>query len=219
MESGLILLYAILAGGTIGMERTFHGRPAGFRTHILVCVSAALLTLAGKLIITSLGGSDILRADPTRMAQGILTGIGFIGAGVIMKEGLTVRGLTTAASIWMTASVGIVLGLGLTQIAFEAVGLTIIVLIVFRWLELITPTLYYRKLQIHTNKNFPREKFERILDVCEIKSKAISFTIDNTGNKLITMTIVARHRENFQLLAQLLSANPHVEKFSIQFKD
>src|SRR5688500_2189125 len=98
----------------IGFERTFHGRPAGFRTHSLVCIASAIL-----MIVTvyqsqwmTLLEHDAIRTDPTRMAQGIMTGIGFLGAGVIFKEGLTVRGLTTAASIWVTAAIGILIGIG-----------------------------------------------------------------------------------------------------------
>ena len=94
---------ALLIGGLIGFERTFHGRPAGFRTHSLVCVASALLMLVTVYQSDWMTSTpiDTIRTDPTRMAQGIMTGIGFLGAGVIFKEGLTVRGLTTAASIWI----------------------------------------------------------------------------------------------------------------------
>src|SRR6059036_4234756 len=105
---------ALVIGALIGFERTFHGRPAGFRTHSLVCIASAIL-----MIVTVYQGQwmtfvehDAIRTDPTRMAQGIMTGIGFLGAGVIFKEGLTVRGLTTAASIWITAAIGILVGIG-----------------------------------------------------------------------------------------------------------
>jgi putative Mg2+ transporter-C (MgtC) family protein len=100
---------ALLIGGLIGFERTFHGRPAGFRTHALVSVASALLMLVTVYQADWMTAAplDTIRTDPTRMAQGIMTGIGFLGAGVIFKEGLTVRGLTTAASIWVTAAIGI----------------------------------------------------------------------------------------------------------------
>src|SRR5262245_65584373 len=105
---------ALVIGALIGLERSFHGRPAGFRTHALVCVASALLmlvTVYQNEWMTQLA-RDAIRTDPTRMAQGIMTGIGFLGAGVIFKEGLTVRGLTTAASIWVTASIGVLVGVG-----------------------------------------------------------------------------------------------------------
>src|SRR5438552_932324 len=105
---------ALVIGAMIGFERTFHGRPAGFRTHALVCVASALLMLVTvyQHQWMTLLTPDAVRTDPTRMAQGIMTGIGFLGAGVIFKEGLTVRGLTTAASIWITAAIGILVGIG-----------------------------------------------------------------------------------------------------------
>ena len=103
---------ATMAGGLIGLERSYHGRPAGFRTHTLVCVASGLLMLVTMYQAKWFTGAplDTVRVDPTRMAQGVMTGIGFLGAGVIMREGLTVRGLTTAASIWVTAAIGILAG-------------------------------------------------------------------------------------------------------------
>src|SRR6201984_148445 len=135
---------ALVIGALIGFERTFHGRPAGFRTHSLVCIASAIL-----MIVTvyqnqwmTLLEHDAIRTDPTRMAQGIMTGIGFLGAGVIFKEGLTVRGLTTAASIWVTAAIGILLGIGFYFAATVAVILTLGTLSVFRWIETKMPTLF-----------------------------------------------------------------------------
>jgi len=108
------LVGALTAGGIIGLERSFHGRPAGFRTHTLVCLASSLLMLVTLYQSKWLPAMpiDTIRVDPTRMAQGIMTGIGFLGAGVIFKEGLSVRGLTTAASIWITAAIGILIGVG-----------------------------------------------------------------------------------------------------------
>src|SRR5882672_3051455 len=113
LEMILRLLAALLAGAFIGYERSFHGRPAGLRTHVLVCLASAVLMLVTVYEdhwVRVVGES---RLDPTRMAQGIMTGIGFLGAGVIVKEGLNVRGLTTAASIWITAAIGVLAGVGL----------------------------------------------------------------------------------------------------------
>src|SRR5256885_6810125 len=128
---------ALLAGALIGFERTFHGRPAGFRTHSLVCLASSLLMLVTVyqnqwMTVTP---TDAFRTDPTRMAQGIMTGIGFLGAGVIFKEGLTVRGLTTAASIWITAAIGILLGIGFYFAATVGAIATLAVLAAFRFIE------------------------------------------------------------------------------------
>ena len=100
-EISFRLIAALAAGGLIGLERSYRGRAAGFRTHALVCVASSLLmlvTVYESLWFHAEGGARAT-IDPTRMAQGIMTGIGFLGAGVIVKEGLSVRGLTTAASI------------------------------------------------------------------------------------------------------------------------
>src|SRR5213595_2676346 len=139
------VLAALVVGALIGFERTFHGRPAGFRTHALVCVASSLLMLVTVyqnqwMTIVPL---DAIRTDPTRMAQGIMTGIGFLGAGVIFKEGLTVRGLTTAASIWVTAAIGILVGIGFWFAAVVGTAAALIVLALFRFVETRLPSEFY----------------------------------------------------------------------------
>jgi putative Mg2+ transporter-C (MgtC) family protein len=96
---------AIVCGGIIGLERQLRGKAAGIRTSILICLGTELFVGLGS----SFGGE---RVDPTRVLGQVVTGIGFLGAGVIFKEGLTVRGLTTAASLWVTAAVGMAVGMG-----------------------------------------------------------------------------------------------------------
>src|SRR3974390_2870735 len=105
LQVALHLAAAVVAGGVVGMERSYHGRAAGFRTHVLVCLASSFLMLLP--LYPHAWGGDAQRIDPTRMAQGIMTGIGFLGAGAIVRDVLTVRGLTTAASIWATAALGI----------------------------------------------------------------------------------------------------------------
>jgi putative Mg2+ transporter-C (MgtC) family protein len=131
------LVSALIAGGLIGLERTSHGRPAGFRTHALVCVASSLLMLVTLYQWQLLPGipMETVRTDPTRMAQGIMTGIGFLGAGVIYKEGVSIYGLTTAASIWITAAIGILLGVGFYFPAILTTILVLVVLSALRWLE------------------------------------------------------------------------------------
>ncbi|SNS55417.1 putative Mg2+ transporter-C (MgtC) family protein [Noviherbaspirillum humi] len=149
------LLGALAAGGIIGLERSYHGRPAGFRTHTLVCLASSLLMLIMLYQHKWLPGAtpDTIRTDPTRMAQGIMTGIGFLGAGVIFKEGLSVRGLTTAASIWMTAAIGILMGIGFYFPAVLATVLTIGILSVFRRIESRMPSHSYVHHQIRFRRH------------------------------------------------------------------
>jgi putative Mg2+ transporter-C (MgtC) family protein len=109
----LNLLGALFLGMLVGYERSFRGRAAGMRTYGLVCMTSAGLTVLVGLPTYWYGGhSSVAGADPTRVIQGIVTGIGFLGAGVIMKDGFHISGLTTAASIWTAAAIGIMLGVG-----------------------------------------------------------------------------------------------------------
>lgn len=121
------LLVAMVLGGFVGMERQTRGRAAGLRTNILVCLgSAAIIIAFQKLSLEfSLGAESAIRMDPARAAAGVITGIGFLGAGTIIKSKDFVRGLTTAASIWVVSTIGITVGLGEYVIA---VVLTILVL-------------------------------------------------------------------------------------------
>ena len=104
------IFVALIAGGLVGVERTYHGRAAGLRTYALVAFGSALGVAAAQY---DLFGDTRGGGDPTRVIQGIVTGIGFLGAGVIVKEGFSVRGLTTAASIWVVSAIGVVIGAGM----------------------------------------------------------------------------------------------------------
>jgi putative Mg2+ transporter-C (MgtC) family protein len=144
LEMLLRLTAALFSGAFIGYERSFHGRPAGLRTHVLVCLASAVLMLVTVYEDHWVRTAAMeTRLDPTRMAQGIMTGIGFLGAGVIVKEGINVRGLTTAASIWITAGIGVLAGVGLYVPMVASVLLTLLVLSVFRWVETRVPTQAY----------------------------------------------------------------------------
>jgi len=110
----LNLLGALLLGMLVGYERSYQGRAAGMRTYGLVCMASTALTIFVGFASQWYGGDGTQGAvDPTRVVQGIVTGIGFLGAGVIVKDGLSIRGLTTAASIWAVSAVGVLLGVGL----------------------------------------------------------------------------------------------------------
>jgi putative Mg2+ transporter-C (MgtC) family protein len=134
----LRLAAALTVGALIGLERTYHSRPAGFRTYALVSLGSALLMVfaAYAWALAPEGGrsGDALAAS-SRVAQGVMTGIGFLGAGVIFKEGLNIQGLTSAASIWTTAAIGLLIGAGFwypAAIGFVAVLGTMALL---RWAE------------------------------------------------------------------------------------
>ena len=134
-----ILVRVVVAAaltGSIGLERELRDRVAGLRTHMLVGIGAALFT-----IVSAYGWSDFefstasgVVFDPTRIAAQIVTGIGFLGAGAIIRQGITVRGLTTAASLWIVAAIGMAVGAGYYSAALIATGIVLVSLGPFRWL-------------------------------------------------------------------------------------
>lgn len=137
-EMVLRLLLAALFGGIVGMERGSGDRPAGFRTHILVCAGSALIMLVSMY---GFEGFDKVpfeypkNRDSARIAAQVVSGIGFLGAGTILHEGITVRGLTTAASLWMISSIGLATGAGMYSIGAAATIITFITLTAFHSVE------------------------------------------------------------------------------------
>lgn len=126
------VLVAAFVGGLIGIEREYRDKSAGFRTMILISIGACLFTLMSEII----GGPD---KESSRIAASVVTGVGFLGAGVVLKDGVTVKGLTTAAAIWLTASLGMVCGIGEYELVGAVTLLVMIVMWVFppfeRWLD------------------------------------------------------------------------------------
>ena len=163
-EMVLRLLLGAVIGGIIGYERQVHGRPAGFRTHILVCVACVLLMNASGYY-HSLGVSEpaYLRADPGRIAAGAITGVGFIGAGVVLRTGFSIQGLTTAATIWMVSAIGLAVGEGLYLAGIVTTGITMFSLVVLRRIESRMPKLYSRVLTIVTGDNVEEDDIIAVL--------------------------------------------------------
>ena len=113
-EALLRVVIAAVLGGAVGLERELRDRAAGFRTHMLVSIGSALFTIVSAYAFRDflVGGGAVVRADPTRIAAQIVTGIGFLGAGAIIRQGGSIRGLTTAATLWVTAAIGMAVGAG-----------------------------------------------------------------------------------------------------------
>lgn len=125
------LVISALLGGLIGVERELHAKPAGLRTHVLVCMGASMFTL----ISVSIGGIDTSGVDISRVAAGVVTGIGFLAAGSVFREKNRVRGLTTAADLWVLAAIGMATGLGYYVLSVTATVIALVVLTLGRILD------------------------------------------------------------------------------------
>lgn len=212
------LVLAAGAGSIVGIERTYFGRPAGFRTHALVATASSLLMLLTVYQLQAIPNIPIeaIRTDPTRMAQGIMTGIGFLGAGVIIREGLTIRGLTTSASIWMTASIGIMIGSGLLFAALIAVILTVGTLSVLRLVEEKAPTLSFARLRVRFNEgeSTPENEFQAMVTALDFTCTTTTYRAD-THMMQYEMTIRTKDTDNFRKLAETLDGMESVHDFGI----
>jgi putative Mg2+ transporter-C (MgtC) family protein len=220
VEITLHLASAWIAGSLIGLERSFHGRPAGFRTHALVCLASALLMMITLYQADWLPTvvQENVRADPQRMAQGIMTGIGFLGAGVIFKEGLSVRGLTTAASIWITASLGILYGVGFYFPALLGTIATLGTLSAFRWIEAKMPSQYYAHLVIRfaKTKTLSESEVRKLVTSQGFSVANMSYRLDDDGPAFeYRMSIQTLDPENSPRLAKRLRDQKDVQAFRI----
>ncbi len=213
------MLVALAAGAIIGYERSYRGRPAGFRTHALVCLASCVLMLVtvyeAHWMKQTFGN---LQLDPTRMAQGIMTGIGFLGAGVIMQEGLSVRGLTTAASIWITAAIGILAGIGFYFPMVLSVVMVIGILALFRWIERRMPTqaYYHFEIRLARTAGMNEADIRRLVAGHGFSVGQFTYRLDRDGSiRRYTMTIASADRSAAGRLAVALEGETLVQEFRI----
>ena len=210
-----ILLPCILAlifGGLIGFQREKAERPAGLRTHALVCLGSTVFTLISYLGFSSQDG-----VDPTRIAAGIVTGIGFIGAGVIFRQGSLVRGVTTAASIWVVASIGLALGTKLYYLAILATILGFITLSIFKYIEDRVIKLPNYLVRITTSENFTDlNKIITLLEKMSVSVKSKKYELDDENNKRIfTINLFSKDSEFSTRIIEELSKFKEIEKIVI----
>lgn len=145
------LLIASLLGGVLGLERDIHGRDAGLRTHLLVSLGAGVFMVLSEAVATTASVKPGAFADPSRIAAQIVTGIGFLGAGVIIKAGVNVRGLTTAASLWTAAAIGMAAGGGYYLISGFTTVIALSGLILLKHFERAYAKDHYRNLIVTTS--------------------------------------------------------------------
>lgn len=171
-EAGQVL-FAFVIGAIIGIEREFRSKPAGFRTMILICVGSCLFTILSK---------EAAAGTTDRIASNIVTGIGFIGAGVIFKEGISVNGLTTAALIWITAALGMAIGYHNYPITILVAGMVVIVLFILepvqRFIERFHKVKDYRIRSSDTTQTFKKE-LEIFLKTNDLDFRCMKMTKEN----------------------------------------
>jgi putative Mg2+ transporter-C (MgtC) family protein len=217
-EMILRLVLGALLGGIIGFERYTHGRPAGFRTHIIVCVASVLIMMVSvdSHYLTQ-QNPDYIRIDPSRIAAGAITGIGFLGAGVIIKTGFIVQGLTTAACLWIVSAIGLAVGVGLYLPGIIATFITMIALWFLRGIEHKMEKQVFKQVGITTNS---ADK-EKIVEETLKEAKAIVTNInyeyvrrDTTFN--YTFTISVDDKEDLRGLLAKISSIDGISRISIR---
>ena len=191
----LRLIVAAVLGGIVGMERGSGDRPAGFRTHILVCVGSALFMLVSIYgfddiapVTTTLEDDIGTRRDTARIAAQVVSGIGFLGAGTILHEGLTIKGLTTAASLWIVSAIGLAVGSGMYLLSTVATMLTMLTLVSFRTREKrFAGTRSDRRFIRVVTRNTPGiiTEITAFLSDCGIKVKTLNVKTDNKNGNII----------------------------------
>lgn len=201
---------AWVAGMVVGWERSYNGRAAGLRTHALVSLAAAAAMVVSYQPPAAYGvWTAPVQLDATRLAPGVLTGIGFLGAGVIFKDGASVQGLTTAATIWATAVFGMLFGLGLLAPgALAALGV-LATLTLLRWLEATVPTNTYAlvELRFHSSHTPDEAKIRARLSHARAQLLDTSFTLDLPGQ-----VFIVRGRLQVPSASAVVKVLPHLEQ-------
>ena len=199
---------ALLLGLLVGYERAYHGRAAGMRTYGQVCMASAALTVIGGYSADWYGGNSPITVggDPTRVIQGIVTGIGFLCAGVIMREGFNISGLTTAASLWATAVIGILVGVGFYAAAMMLAALSAVCMVWISKLEGWLPSRQAVAISLKFDKHFT--PLEQVLHEkanahgYEIAGGSISISFKEEAHEW-TFVAVARSRQKMGPLSEL----------------
>lgn len=216
----MLLRFALgaLFGGIIGYERQVHGRPAGFRTHLIVCVASVLIMIISEHFYhLSYTDPAYMRIDPGRIAAGAITGVGFLGAGVVLKTGVTVQGLTTAACIWMVSAIGLALGSGLHLAATTAFGLTLFALLVLRTVERKMPALMFKYLTIVTQEDAEEDVILSALGRHDAAIHNIDYEKDvSNGEVTYSITIALPHRVSLKSILDEVSSLKAVNKVAIK---
>ena len=194
------LLLAALSGGLVGLEREKHGRPAGLRTNLLVAVGSCVMMIVSEGFYLKYGMFDAdttLRLDPSRVAAQIVTGIGFIGAGVILKEGAAVRGLTTAASLWAVAGLGMAFGMGFFSLGAIATVLVLVSLTLLKKLDPMVKKDRFLTLAVTAvNREGLIEELQKVFFDRDLDALNVNSHVDLVANELFYQMAITQQKPN-----------------------
>jgi len=212
------LLVGTLLGGIIGFERQTHGRPAGFRTQLLVCVACVLLMIISEnYFALSTMNASYARFDPTRIAAGAMTGVGFLGAGVILKTGLSVQGLTTAACIWIVAAIGLAIGAGQYFAGISASVITFFTLWFLRLVEGKMPRQTYKYVTLVTDESGDEKVVTSLFETKGFEIIRMEYEIEFDGKeKTYLLTIASKQGIPMKGIIGEVSALGFVKKLKIK---
>ncbi|HVI32298.1 MgtC/SapB family protein [Phenylobacterium sp.] len=210
-----------VAGALIGLEREYRGRPAGLRTHILVCLASALLMLGAVHQMRWLTDTpaEVVRIDPVRMAHGILTGIGFLCGGVIFRHGFSVHGLTTAASLWLTSALGTLYGVGFYGLAIGGTLATLAVLVILRGVDDRLPKRSVLDVAVRYRRGdrFPDQEFRDLVHELRLTPSGMGHKLLHGGEVIeLSATLRGAGGRPAEALAQRLCADPRVVEFDVR---
>ncbi|MDP3791794.1 MAG: MgtC/SapB family protein [Candidatus Omnitrophota bacterium] len=206
------LILAAILSGIVGFEREFHGRAAGFRTHILLCVGTTLIMITSVHIFDVYSGRTPI--DPARLAAGVVTGIGFLGAGTIMRYKASVRGLTTAASLWVVTGIGLAVGSGLYFGSILTTALAVITLMLFGRLEhAMIRKDWYKTIVIESKDGF--DQLKRIRDVLgEYGAVITDFEVERSEDGSLMVLKIGLKLSTSHNIAALMRDVSHLEGVS-----
>jgi putative Mg2+ transporter-C (MgtC) family protein len=212
------LALGTVLGGIIGFERQTHGRPAGFRTQLLVCVACVLLMIISESYYVQAGTtSEAIRLDPTRIAAGAMTGIGFLGAGVILKAGASVQGLTTAACIWIVAAIGIAVGAGQYIAAVTGFVITFVSLWFLRILEARMPRTIYKYVTLTTDETGDEKAILAMFEKQGFLITRMDYEIQfPQKERTYHFTIAGKHSSPIRQVIETISGLSYIKKIVIR---
>jgi putative Mg2+ transporter-C (MgtC) family protein len=217
----LRLLLASLLGGIIGLEREIHGRPAGFRTHLLVSLGSCLFVISSVEFYRLFGnfsGGQPVGVDPGRVAAQVVTGIGFLGAGAIIREKASIRGLTTAACLWVAAALGLTCGIGLFYLAISVTLMALASLLLLKELESRLPKDTYFFVKVWGDE---RSDLMHAIEgaLVSLGTKALAMKFDKNvarQRQLIEFQVKCNGKGGAAELAQGLSPIPGVRRVRVE---